>query len=131
MEVLVSVAILAVLMLAMMQSQLSMTYITARTGKIGLLESHVNNELLKDERNLDQIVISKSEGDFPEDHILYGYSWEKEVADEKLYELINVRRVSYRITWEERGEKRIFESFLLLDPGLNKDLQLDEVFGEL
>jgi len=114
-EVLVAFSILSILFAVIIQSQADTVFFLEKTDRLSVVQKEVMNELLKIERDFKGQVLSSETGTFPEEHVLQGSQWKKDVIVEDFMGIIKVKKITFRITWKEGKEKtdRFFESSIL------------------
>ncbi|MCP4753191.1 MAG: type II secretion system protein [Proteobacteria bacterium] len=115
-EVLIAFSLLSILLTVLIQSQGDNVFFLEKTKKMNLVQKEVINELLRTERDYSGQEFSTSDGIFPEDHVLAGDRWRKEVTlEDFLMGMIQVTKITYRITWTPKDGKgdQYFESSIL------------------
>ncbi len=111
-EVMIALAILAVSLLAVFQSQSSSLFILGETQNLRRANSYIQERLLFWERSKDPPPVSVNQGTFPNDHELAGWRWFLTVEDIDPLPGITVRRVNYRLEWQQGGNTRSFDADL-------------------
>ena len=114
-EVLVAFSLLTILLTVIIQSQGETVYFLEKTRKLSIVQKEVINELLKTERLYSNEPISAGDGVFPEDHILAGDRWQREVTKEDFMGIVPVMKITYRIYWRPKkdAEEQFFEASVL------------------
>jgi len=115
-EVLIAFSLLSILLTVIIQSQAETAYFLEKTGKQQLVQRVVMNELSVAERSCATMIPESDEGTFADDHSLAGDNWQRTVIEEDIFlGLIQVARISYRISWKNpRGKgDHAFESSVL------------------
>ena len=103
-EVLVSLSILVLTLIALYQSFSTSIYVLSSTTNLWKAMSHAQNELLKSERSNSAPHVSLSQGEFNQEHAMHGFAWKKNVSDTTPLPGIIVRQVNYQLLWN-KGEK--------------------------
>lgn len=112
-EVLVSFAILAVLLAAIIQANSNSILMLQKTRHNARVENRVYLELNIVERNLKKELFGSSSGTYRKDAPgLEGYKWQKIISLEHIVGQ-PIKKITFRILWEENGRKHTFESFIL------------------
>lgn len=114
-EVLVALAVLSVMLMALYQAFSSNIFITSFTGNLWKAITYTQNELLRLERSAPPPV-SIHEGDFEEDHPMYGFHWKREVVPDSPFPGITVRKVTLELSWEEGGARRSYQGKIFVTP---------------
>ena len=114
-EVLVALAVLAVVLMALYQSYGSNIYIHTFNRSLWKAILYAHNDLLRFER-LAAPPISVHEGDFEEDHPMAGYHWKREINDESPFPGVFVRKVQLELSWQEGSTTRSYETEIYVVP---------------
>ena len=77
--------------------------------------SYSRNELLKWERSA-KSAISIAQGEFEEDDDMFGFRWNREISDISPLPGISVRKVSYRLMWDEGENEFSHTSEIYIKP---------------
>ncbi|MDH5559954.1 MAG: hypothetical protein OEY59_03775 [Deltaproteobacteria bacterium] len=109
-EVLVAFSILALLLTVIIQSQADTIRFLEQTNKQDLIRRTAINELLKIEREYNQIPLKDEKGTFPDDHPLKGVQWNIILTAEEFMGVIPVKKVTYRITTKKNDQESYFEA---------------------
>ena len=108
-EVLVALSILTVMLIAIYQSFSTSIFILSSTTNLWRSMTHSQNELLKWERSV-SAPISVAQGEFEEDHPMWGFRWERKINDISPLPGIQVRKVAYRLMWNEGKNEYSYHS---------------------
>ena len=100
-EVLVSLSILVLTLMALYQSFSTSIFVLSSTTYLSKAISHAQNELLKTERATNAPPISLSQGEFELEHAMHGFTWKKNISDTTPLPGIIVRQVNYQLLWKE------------------------------
>ena len=108
-EVLVALAILSVVLIALHQAFSANIYLTGFNRSLWRAIVHSHNELQQVER-LPAPSIAVSEGDFEEEHPMFGYHWKREVVDDSPIPGVRLRKIKLEISWVEGTSTRSYRS---------------------
>lgn len=108
-EVLVSLTILSVVLIALHQAYSSNIYVTSFNRSLWRAIVHSHNEIQRFER-LPPPPVSIREGDFDEDDPMFGFHWEREVVDEMPIPGIRLRKVKLEISWVDGASTRSYRT---------------------
>ena len=100
-EVLVSLSILLLTLMALYQSFSTSIFVLSSTTNLWKAMSHAQNELLKTERATKAPPVSLSQGEFELEHAMNGFTWKKHISDTTPLPEIMVRQVNYQLLWNE------------------------------
>ena len=100
-EVLVSLSILVLTLMALYQSFSTSIFVLSSTTNLWKAMSHAQNELLKTERATKAPPVSLSQGEFELEHAMNGFTWKKNISDKTPIPGIVVRQVNYQLLWNE------------------------------
>jgi hypothetical protein len=100
-EVLVSLSILVLTLMALYQSFSTSIFVLSSTTNLWKAMSHAQNELLKTERATKAPPVSLSQGEFELEHAMNGFTWKKHISDTTPLPGIMVRQVNYQLLWNE------------------------------
>jgi len=100
-EVLVSLSILVLTLMALYQSFSTSIFVLSSTTNLWKAMSHAQNELLKTERATKAPPVSLSQGEFELEHAMDGFTWKKNIKDTTPLPGIMVRQVNYQLLWNE------------------------------
>ena len=116
-EVLVSMTILTVTLIAIFQTFSISIFTLTTTDNLWKSISHSQNELLRWERNPKPPPLSSLEGGFEnEENSLFGFRWKRDVEDIMPLPGILVRRVRYQLLWQEGQNKHTYDAELYVNP---------------
>ena len=100
-EVLISLSILVLTLMALYQSFSTSIFVLSSTTNLWKAMSHAQNELLKTERATKAPSVSLSQGEFELEHAMDGFTWKKNIKDTTPLPGIIVRQVNYQLLWNE------------------------------
>ena len=115
-EVLVSLSILVITLMALYNSFSTSIFILSRTTNLWKAMSYAQNELLKYERATIPPVIQLVQGEFESQHPMYGFSWGKRVRDTRPLPDILIRQVNYQLSWNEGKNKFSYDADIYINP---------------
>ena len=114
-EVLIALSILAVALIALHQGFASTLYVNSSMRGMWKAIVYAHNELARWQRRTSTSV-SISQGDFPPEHALAGYSWTREIRDDEAVPGIVVRKIILTLEWTEGASKRRYRSETYVQP---------------
>ncbi|MBF0288423.1 MAG: prepilin-type N-terminal cleavage/methylation domain-containing protein [SAR324 cluster bacterium] len=114
-EILIAIAILSITLISIYQSFSSSTLILSSTKNLWKAMTYSHNELTKWERSVSTRT-SIAQGEFPEGHALAGFSWLRTIADVAPFPGIFVRKVSYRLQWQEGLNEYSYDAEIYIKP---------------
>ena len=115
-EILVAMSILVVTLIAIYQSFSTSLFILNSTQNLWLAITGSQNELLRWERSLSSPV-SLAQGEIAdEEDPLFGFAWERKIEDTEPLPGIIIRRVYYRLKWNEAGSEYSYDAELYVKP---------------
>ena len=115
-EVLVSLSILVLTLMALYQSFSTSIFVLSSTTNLWKAMSHAQNELLKSERAHISPPVSLSQGEFELEHVMNGFSWKKHVSDTTPLPGIRVRQVNYQLLWNEGKNVYTYDADIYVNP---------------
>ena len=115
-EVLVSLSILVLTLIALYQSFSTSIFVLSSTTNLWKAMSHAQNELLKSERATTSPPVSLSQGEFEIDHPMNGFRWKKDVRDTTPLPGIRVRQVNYKLLWNEGKHEYTYDTDIYVNP---------------
>lgn len=115
-EVLVSLSILVLTLMALYQSFSTSIFVLSSTTNLWKAMSHAQNELLKSERATISTPVSLSQGEFELEHPMNGFSWKKHVSDTTPLPGIRVRQVNYQLSWNEGKNVYTYDADIYVNP---------------
>ena len=101
MEVLISLSILVLTLMALYQSFSTSIFILSSTNNLWKAISFTQNELLKSERATASPPVSINQGEFESDSEMSGFRWKKFVRDTNPFPGIEIRQINYQLLWNE------------------------------
>ncbi len=110
-EVLVAMVLLSITLVTLYQTFASTIYLLRanRSGWKAMI--YANNELMRLERQ-PQLTVSVSQGVFPAEDPMAGYSWKREIKDEEPIPGVQVRKVELTMVWVDGTAQRSFRSHI-------------------
>ncbi len=114
-EVLISLSILTVALIAIYQSFSSSVFILSSTKNLWKAMVYSHNELTRWERSVNA-PISITQGKFEKGHQLAGLTWLREISDASPFPGILIRKVSFQIQWQEAGNDYSYEAEIYIKP---------------
>ena len=116
-EVMMALMILVISLLAVYQSHSNSLFILSTTGNLWKAMSTIQSELLYWERSKDVPPVSISQGTFRENgEKLPGWRWLRSITNEVPLPGIEVRRVNYRLRWDEGIHERSYGADIYVRP---------------
>ena len=115
-EVLVSLSILVLTLMALYQSFSTSIFVLSSTTNLWKAMSHAQNELLKSERATISPPVSLSQGEFELEHPMNGFNWKKHVSDTTPLPGIRVRQVNYQLSWNEGKNVYTYDADIYVNP---------------
>ena len=100
-EVLISLSILVITLMALFQSFSTSIFILSSTKNLWKAISFAQNELLKSERATVSPSVSINQGEFESESGMSGFRWKKFVRDTKPFPGIEIRQINYQLLWNE------------------------------
>ena len=100
-EVLISLSILLITLMALFQSFSTSIFILSSTKNLWKAISFAQNELLKSERATVSPPVSTNQGEFESESVMKGFRWKKIVRDTKPFPGIEIRQINYQLLWNE------------------------------
>ena len=114
-EVLVALAILSISLMALHQAFSSTVYVNTISQQLWRAILYSNNELARIERGTVPEV-SVSQGEYPEGHPLFGYSWRRNVTNEEPFPGVKIRKIALELTWEVGAAEQRYKSEVYVRP---------------
>ena len=100
-EVLISLSILVLTLMALYQSFSTSIFILSSTNNLWRAISFAQNELLKSERATISPPVSINQGELGPESGMNGFRWKKLVRDTKPFPGIEIRQINYQLLWNE------------------------------
>ena len=100
-EVLISLSILLITLMALYQSFSTSIFILSSTNNLWKAISFAQNELLKSERATVSPPVSINQGEFESESEMSGFRWKKLVRDTVPFPGIKIRQINYQLLWNE------------------------------
>ena len=114
-EVLVSVSILTVALVAIYQSFASSLFLTASTSNLWKAMVHSQTQLFLAERNVSN-PLSVKQGTYEAPHEMEGYRWTQRVQDVSPFSGVRVRKITYELKWDEGNTEYSYSSEIYVEP---------------
>ena len=115
-EVLVSLSILVLTLLALYQSFSTSIFVLSSTTNLSKAMSYAQNELLTSERSTKSPPVSFNQGEFEDDHPMAGFRWKKHVRDTTPLPGIRVRQINYQLNWNEGKNEYTYDADIYVNP---------------
>ena len=116
MEVLISLSILVITLMAFYQSFSTSIFILSSTNNLWKAISFAQNELLKSERTTASPPVSINQGEFESDSEMSGFRWKKFVRDTKPFPGIEIRQINYQLLWNEGKHVYTYDADIYVKP---------------
>ena len=115
-EVLISISILVITLMALYQSFSTSIFILSSTNNLWKSISFTQNELLKSERATVSPAISINQGEFEFESEMSGFRWKKFVRDTKPFPGIEIRQINYQLLWNEGKQVYTYDADIYVKP---------------
>ena len=115
-EVLVSLSILTLTLMALYQSFSTSIFVLSSTTNLWKAMSYAQNELLESERAKSTLPVSLSQGEFELDHPMNGFRWKRVIRDTTPLTGIEVRQVNYQLSWSEGKHEYTYDADIYVNP---------------
>ena len=115
-EVLISISILVITLMALYQSFSTSIFILSSTNNLWKAISFTQNELLKSERATVSPAISINQGEFEFESEMSGFRWKKFVRDTKPFPGIEIRQINYQLLWNEGKQVYTYDADIYVKP---------------
>ena len=112
MEVLISLSILVLTLMALYQSFSTSIFILTSTNNLWKAISFAQNELLKSERATSSPPVSINQGEFESDSEMSGFRWKKFVRDTNPFPGIDIRQINYQLLWNEGKHVYTYDAYI-------------------
>ena len=116
MEVLISLSILVLTLMALYQSFSTSIFILSSTNNLWKAISFAQNELLKSERSTASPPVSINQGEFESDSEMSGFRWKKFVRDTNPFPGIEIRQINYQLLWNEGKHVYTYDADIYVKP---------------
>ena len=116
MEVLISLSILVITLMAFYQSFSTSIFILSSTNNLWKAISFAQNELLKSERSTASPPVSINQGEFESDSEMSGFRWKKFVRDTNPFPGIEIRQINYQLLWNEGKHVYTYDADIYVKP---------------
>ena len=115
-EVLISLSILLITLMALFQSFSTSIFILSSTNNLWKAISFAQNELLKSERATVSPSVSINQGEFESESEMSGFRWKKFVRDTKPFPGIEIRQINYQLLWYEGKNVYTYDADIYVKP---------------
>ena len=115
-EVLISLSILVITLMALFQSFSTSIFILSSTNNLWKAISFAQNELLKSERATVSPSVSINQGEFESESEMRGFRWKKFVRDTKPFPGIEIRQINYQLLWYEGKHVYTYDADIYVKP---------------
>ena len=115
-EVLISLSILLITLMALFQSFSTSIFILSSTKNLWKAISFAQNELLKSERATVSPPVSINQGEFESESGMSGFRWKKFVRDTKPFPGIEIRQINYQLLWNEGKHVYTYDAYIYVKP---------------
>jgi len=115
-EVLISLSILLISLMALFQSFSTSIFILSSTNNLWKAISFAQNELLKSERATVSPSVSINQGEFESESEMSGFRWKKFVRDTKPFPGIEIRQINYQLLWYEGKHVYTYDADIYVNP---------------
>ena len=115
-EVLISLSILLISLMALFQSFSTSIFILSSTKNLWKAISFAQNELLKSERATVSPSVSINQGEFESESEMSGFRWKKFVRDTKPFPGIEIRQINYQLLWYEGKNIYTYDADIYVNP---------------
>ena len=115
-EVLISVSILLISLMALYQSFSTSIFILSSTNNLWKATSFAQNELLKTERATVSPPVSINQGEFEPESEMRGFRWRKLVQDTIPFPGIQIRQINYQLLWNEGKHVYTYDADIYVKP---------------
>ena len=115
-EVLISLSILLISLMALFQSFSTSIFILSSTKNLWKAISFAQNELMKSERATVSPSVSINQGEFESESEMSGFRWKKFVRDTKPFPGIEIRQINYQLLWYEGKHVYTYDADIYVKP---------------
>ena len=115
-EVLISLSILLITLMALFQSFSTSIFILSSTKNLWKAIAFAQNELLKSERATVSPSVSINQGEFESESEMSGFRWKKFVRDTKPFPGIEIRQINYQLLWYEGKHVYTYDADIYVKP---------------
>jgi len=115
-EVLMSLSILVLTLMALYQSFSTSIFILSSTNNLWKAISFGQNELLKSERATVSPPVSINQGVFESESGMSGFRWNKFVRDTNPFPGIKIRQINYQLLWNEGKHVYTYDAYIYVKP---------------
>ena len=115
-EVLISLSILVLALMALYQSFSTSIFILSSTNNLWKAISYAQNELLKSERATISPPVSINQGEFESESGMNGFRWKRFVRDTKPFPGIEIRQINYQLLWNEGKHVYTYDAYIYVKP---------------
>ena len=111
-EVLISLSILVVALMALYQSFSTSIFVLSSTNNLWKAISYAQNELLKAERATISPPVSINQGEFESESGMNGFRWKRFVRNTKPFPGIKIRQINYQLLWNEGKHVYTYNAYI-------------------
>ena len=115
-EVLISISILIISLMALYQSFSTSIFILSSTNNLWKATSYAQNELLKSERATVSPPVSINQGEFESGSGMSGFRWKRFVRDTNPFPGIKIRQINYQLLWNEGKHIYTYDADIYVKP---------------
>ncbi len=115
-EVLISLSILLITLMALYQSFSTSIFILSSTNNLWKAISFAQNELLKSERATVSPPVSINQGEFGSESEMSGFRWKKLVRDTTPFPGIKIRQINFQLLWNEGKNIYTYDADIYVKP---------------
>ena len=115
-EVLISLSILVLSLMALYQSFSTSIFILSSTNNLWKAISFAQNELLESERATASPPVSINQGEFESDSEMSGFRWKKFVRNTNPFPGIEIRQINYQLLWNEGKHVYTYDADIYVKP---------------
>ena len=115
-EVLISLSILVLTLMALYQSFSTSIFILSSTNNLWKAISFAQNELLESERATVSPPVCINQGECEAESGMSGFRWKKFVRDTKPFPGIEIRQINYQLLWNEGKHVHTYDAYIYVKP---------------
>ena len=115
-EVLISLSILVVALIALYQSFTTSIFTLSSTNNLWRAISFAQNELLKSERATVSPPVSINQGEFESESVMSGFRWKRFVRNTNPFPGIKIRQINYQLLWNEGKHVYTYDAYIYVKP---------------
>ena len=115
-EVLISLSILVLTLVALYQSFSTSIFVLSSTNNLWKAISYAQNELLKAERATISPPVSINQGEFESESGMNGFRWKRFVRNTNPFPGIKIRQINYQLLWNEGKHVYTYDAYIYVKP---------------